>query len=417
MDPFLFRFRNALVLVGLLLLQAIGLAVQIRRPVETGAPDGTNVTLARSWVVGVVSPIERVVHFAGHTVRFGWSDYLDLRGVRAKDAALERELAQMRLRQAALAEDALQGQRLQALLAFQDQYVSSTVAAQVVGTSGSDLSRVLYLDKGAADGLRPDMPVITPDGIVGKIRDVFPMTAPHVAQVLLINDQTSGAGVILANTRIRAIVHGSTGGQVMITNLTPDERIKPGELLLTSGGDQVFPRGLPVGTVVSIAVDPVHQPYTAIRVKPAANLFQLEEVLVITGTAPKLPPGAQAELVADAATTGKVRAAAERAAAAAAAVRKAADQQKEEEARSAADIVADRLPSLAPVTDARPASAAEAKEPGGAVPRPLPTVHTDRYSPGTTPPAASLTPGGARAASPPAPPKTPEPTTHDPERR
>ena len=416
MDSFASRFRNVFVLVGLLLLQAIGLAVQIRRPVESGAPDGRNVTLARSWVVGVVSPIEQLVHFAGHTLRFGWSDYIDLRDVRRKDAALEGQMTQLRLRQAALAEDALQGQRLQSLLAFQEHYISSTVAAEVVGTSGSDLSRVLYLNKGWADGLRADMPVITPDGIVGKIRDVFPATAPHTAQVLLINDQTSGAGVILANTRVRAIVHGSTAGQVLINNLTPDERIKPGEPVVTSGGDQVFPRGLPVGTVENILPDPTHQPYTAIRVKPAANLFQLEEVLVITGTEPKLPAGTQRQLAADAAMTAATRAAAEKAAAEATAARKAAEE--EEASRSAAEIVADRLPSLGPeATKAdgpdpaglKTAGDPAGKQPGGPVPRPLPTVRADRYSPGSTPPASSLTPGGGhtQATSHPASPAEP----------
>ncbi len=105
------------------------------------------------------------------------------------------QIARLRLEHAALAEDAIQGHRLQALLDFQQHYVATTVAAQVIGTSGSELSRVvIYIDKGAKDGLKPDQAVITPDGIVGKLRDVF----PHTSQVLLINDQTSGAGVLLA---------------------------------------------------------------------------------------------------------------------------------------------------------------------------------------------------------------------------
>ncbi len=162
----------------------------------------------------------------------------------------------LRLEQAAMAEGIMQGHRLQALLNFQQHYIATTVAAQVVGTSGSDLSRVIYIDKGSNDGLKPDQAVITPDGIVGKLRDVF----PHTSQVLLVNDQTSGAGVMLATTRIRAILRGSTAGRVMINNLTPDSRVKPGEQVLTSGGDQVYPRGLPVGTIESIAPDPEHQP-------------------------------------------------------------------------------------------------------------------------------------------------------------
>ncbi len=79
------------------------------------------------------------------------------------------------------------------------------MAAQVIGSSGTEQSHVLTIDKGSNDGLRPDMAVITPDGIVGKLRDVFPTTA----QVLEIDDQTSGAGVILESTRMRAILRGT----------------------------------------------------------------------------------------------------------------------------------------------------------------------------------------------------------------
>ena len=166
--------------------------------------------------------------------------------------------------------------------------MTSTVAAQVIGTSGSERSHVLYLDKGSEDGLKPEQAVITPDGVVGKIRDVF----PHTSQLLLISDSSSGAGVILATTRIRGIVKGTATGRVEIDNLTADSRIKVGEPVVTSGGDLVFPRGLPVGVIESIAPDPLHQPYTAIRIKPAANLNRLEEVLVITGTSATLPPAA-----------------------------------------------------------------------------------------------------------------------------
>ncbi len=422
MDSFFARFKNALVLIALLLAQTIALAIQVRRPIESGAADGPKVTLARSWVVAVITPVERLFLNTGHGLRSLWTNYIDLRNVRQHDLDLQHQIDQLRIQQAAIAEDAVQGHRLQALLAFQQHYVASTVAAQVIGTSGTDLSRVLYIDKGAADGLKPDMAVITPDGIVGKVRDVFPISAPHSAQVLLINDQTSGAGVILADTRVRAIIRGTSGGGVQIGNLTPDDRIKPGEHVLTSGGDQVFPRGLPVGTIESIAPDPEHQPYTAIRIKPAANLFQLEEVLVITGSKSSLPPETLQALAKGASASAAARAAAERAAA------QAAAEEKDAAARSAAEVVADRLPSLQETTPApnSPESKAQAaldaanpKAAAGRVPRPTPTLHQDRYSPGTTPPASSLTPGAHSAPSNtgvPAPqrrPKTPtpEPTT------
>jgi rod shape-determining protein MreC len=265
---FVTRFKNALFLIAVLLAQAIALAVQVRSPADAGEPDGRNVRLIRMWVAAAVTPFERAAHAVGSGTRNGWLDYLDLRHVRQQNKDLQQQLTRMHIEQAAIAEDALEGRRLQAMLAFKQRYVGSTVAAQVIGASASDQSHVLTIDKGSNDGLKPDMAVITQDGIVGKLRDVFPTTS----QVLEINDQSSGAGVVLESTRIRAILRGTVAGRVQIDNLTSDSRIKPGEHVLTSGGDQVYPRGLPVGTIENIAPDPDHQPYTAITVRPAVDL-------------------------------------------------------------------------------------------------------------------------------------------------
>jgi rod shape-determining protein MreC len=315
-------------------------------------------------------------------VRYGWQGYIDLRHVRQQNQDLQQQLTRMRIEQASIAEDALQGRRLQALLAFKEQYVGSTVAAQIIGESGSDTSHVLTIDKGWRDGLRPDMPVITPDGIVGKLRDVFPTTS----EVLEIDDLTSGAGVILATTRIRAILRGTLSGRVEIGNLTADSRIKPGEQVLTSGGDQVYPRGLPVGVVQSIALDPDHQPYTAIAVHPAVDLDRVEEVLVITGTQPNLPPDAQQDLAAA-------------------------------EAQHAADLSAERLPSIhdsdagvSGLGGTPPATAAApnpSTPPVLVIPHPLPAVHPDRFTSGSTPPASDLKPGGPNSPQNIGPPSSP----------
>ncbi|HWB31831.1 MAG TPA: rod shape-determining protein MreC [Acidobacteriaceae bacterium] len=363
----LLRFRNALVLIAVLLAQALALAVQVRTPSNAADPDTGSVRLIRRWTSAVITPFERVTHSMGLGVRGIWNGYIDLRHIRRQNQELRDQLTQMRIQEAAIAEDAAEGRRLQALLAFKQKYVASTVAAQVIGSSGSDLSHVVTIDKGARDGLKPDMAVITSDGIVGKVRDVFPTSA----QVLEINDQNSGAGVILATTRIRAILHGTAAGQAEIGNLMPDSRIKPGEQVITSGGDQVYPRGLPVGTIQSIRPDSDHPPYTAIVVHPAVDLNRLEEVLVITGTQPDLPASAEQDLI-------------------------------DAEARHAADVRAERLPSIDDSDDllhtANGAASPAATPPPAAdqrlvIPKPLPALHTDRYSSGATPPAADLTPG------------------------
>lgn len=365
MESFFSRYKSALVLAAVLLAQGIGLATQMRRKDYPSRADGHHVRATRASEAFVLTPFETVLRRMGSGVRGGWHNYVDLRHVRQHDRDLQYQVDQLRLREASLAEDARQGQRLQQLLAFKQQYVGKTVAAQVVGTGGGDQSRLLVLDKGASDGLRPDMAVITPDGVVGKIRDVF----QYSAQVLLLNDPSSGAGVVLTNTRSRGILRGTASGGLQIGNLLPDERIKPGEPVITSGGDRIFPRGLSVGVVTSVKPDPEHQPYAAITIKPAANLDRLEEVLVVTDAS---------EQLATAIATG---------------------QQADEAGKKASEVVAGRLPGLhdaaSPSEKAGdvPPGANPAPQPGAVLPKPPPPLHTDRYSPGAVPPATALQPG------------------------
>jgi len=264
------RYKNLIILVGVLFLQVLGLALQVKHS------DSDNTRLIRVWAVDAISPFERVLVSVQNGVGNLWHNYFYLRGVRAENRELKEQIEQMRLEQVRLNQDAEQAHRLQALLAFKEQTVDKTVAAQVIGSSGSDLSRIVYIDKGEDDGLKPDMAVITADGVVGKIL----MASSSVSQVLLINDQTSGVGVILEKSRLQGVLRGTTNGEVVLEQVMSDEQVTPGEKVLTSGGDQIFPKGMPVGTVSKVS--PGKDLFLNIAVKPAADLNRLEEVLVVT---------------------------------------------------------------------------------------------------------------------------------------
>ena len=296
MESFFDRYRNLVVLMAILMAQIAGLAVQVRRNSagqnSLDATDPSGVRLIRLWGNAVISPPERLIHGTKIGVAAMWTNYIDLRHVRQQNADLEKTVGRLRLEQAALLEDARQGQRLQAMLGFEEKYIYTTVAAQAYGSSGSDRSRVFYIDKGSHDGLKPDMAVITADGIVGKVRDVF----SHTAQVLAVNDPTSGAGVILEKTRIRGILKGDALGRLEVVGILADERIQPGEQVLTAGGDLIFPRGLPVGVVEKVVRDPDRDSFIDIILKPAAHLERLDEVLVITSTEPRFSPEEQQDI-------------------------------------------------------------------------------------------------------------------------
>jgi rod shape-determining protein MreC len=365
MESFFVRYRNLLVLLALLVAQILGLGMQVRRtrsalPGEE-AGDGQSVMLLRLWANAVVYWPERILHGTGQGVYGFWHNYIDLRHARQENEDLKKTVDRLRLEQAALLEDAKQGQRLQAMLNFQQKYIYKTVVAQAIGTSGSDQSRVFTIDKGKDAGLEHDMAVITSDGIVGKVRDVF----SHSAQVLAINDQSSGAGVILESTRIRGILRGNANGQPQIVDIIADQRIQPGEKVLTAGGDQIFPRGLPVGVVEKIVRDPERDAFINVIIKPAAHLDRLDEVLVITSTEPRFPADQQRDMATSEALKGA---------------------EAEALKKKASDGMAEKLPGLLDPKlpqDQQPLYDTSNPNPVSHPPQPL---HPDRFTPGNTAP-------------------------------
>src|SRR5271165_6980760 len=278
MDTFLGRYKNLIVLAAILFAQIIGLGLQVRRPSQVG-----ETRLIRLWAISAVTPVESAVVHAQKSVQNAWTNYVYLRGVRRENRELRAQIERMKIEDARLSEDARMARRVRTLLAFKEQYVENTVAAQVIGTSGSEQSRVLYLDKGSKDGIKMDMAVVTPTGIVGKIVQVFPSSS----QVLPINDQFSGVGAVLKDTRLQGILKGAQNGATTLQYVMSDEKVEPGEEVLTSGGDRIFPKGLPVGKVVS--VEPGKDLFLNIRVVPAARLDQVEEVLIVTRITEKMP--------------------------------------------------------------------------------------------------------------------------------
>jgi len=287
MENLMSRYRNVSILVAILFVQVLGLAVQVKR--RTGADESTRII--RLWTVSAVTPLEKALVWCQNGLGGLWNNYIYLRGVRQENRDLKFEIERLRLEQVRLSDDAQQARRLQALLGFKEQYIAKTVAAQVIGSSGSEQSRSIYIDKGTSAGVEKDMAVITADGLVGRVLRAYGSSA----QVLLINDQSSGVGVILDKSRLQGVIKGTAAGEVILEKVMTDEQVSPGDLIVTSGGDQIFPKGITVGTVMKVS--PGADLFLNIRVKPSASLGRLEEVLVITKKEDRAPSVAEANSV------------------------------------------------------------------------------------------------------------------------
>jgi rod shape-determining protein MreC len=267
MPDILTRHRPLSLLAGLILFQVLLLAFQIKRE--------NNVRLARYWAVQLLTPAERAGTWSFSRVGGIWSGYVGLRDTRAENQRLKTEVEQLRMQNRELESRAAEGQRLAVLMNFREAHPEAPmVAAQVIGASADPTSHILFLNRGERDHIRRNLPVITPDGVVGKIVEVFPSSS----QVLLINDKDSGVGALFAGTRTHGVVKGSSDSNPHMEYVQNDEKVQTGQAILTSGEDRIFPKDLPIGNVESAAAG---NPFQVIRVQPAARLDRLEEVLVL----------------------------------------------------------------------------------------------------------------------------------------
>jgi rod shape-determining protein MreC len=261
------RHKSLVLLAGVILLQVVLLAVQIRRDSQG--------RLLRVWTVGAVSPFERAGARGIGNIRGTWSRYFALQNTSRENEQLKRENDALKLQLNQLQSKAAEADRLAELLNFRrSQRDVPMLAARVIGTSADTASQTIYLDRGERDGIRRNMGVITPDGVVGKIIESYRDTS----QVLLLTDKESGVGAMLAESRIQSPV-GGTGEPLLAMKYIPtDDTVNVGEHVVTSGMDRIFPRDLPVGTVAEIKTG---RPFQQVRVRPAANLARLEEVIVL----------------------------------------------------------------------------------------------------------------------------------------
>jgi rod shape-determining protein MreC len=283
------RHRSLALLGGVLLAQVLLLAVQIRR-------DTQHVRLIRVWAVGMVTPFERAGTWTITKVRGTWNGYFALVHTHRDDQNLKAENDRLKIQNAELQGQSAEAQRLAAMLGFINAHTEvPMVAARVIAASADSSSHTFYINRGEREGIRRNMAVITADGVVGKVLEVY----GHVSNVLEITDRDSGVGALTADSRIQGPVGGTGEPMMVMKYVSNDETVNVGQQVLTSGQDQIFPKDLPVGTITE--VKPGTPPFKLIRVKPAAHLDSLEEVMVLLTRqelnikpAPATPPAAPA---------------------------------------------------------------------------------------------------------------------------
>ncbi|MGH9438529.1 MAG: rod shape-determining protein MreC [Terriglobia bacterium] len=265
MQAFISRHVSFFILVSVLLAQLILLAFQVTRK--------HHVRLINVWAVSAFDPFERSVSGLGDAASAAWHSYPDLWQAQRQNKELQGELAEARAEVLQLSVEDRENTQLRSLLDLQRRLPLRSIGATVIAASpGAPLT--IFIDKGSAEGFAADMPVITPEGIVGKTIAIF----HHTSQVLLVTSPDSGAGCMLAKSGAQGVLKGDGNGLCYLDYIMNSEKVEPGDIVSTSGLDQIYPKGLLAGTVVKVSDGDI---YKHIVVKPAAALDRLDDVLVV----------------------------------------------------------------------------------------------------------------------------------------
>jgi rod shape-determining protein MreC len=205
-----------------------------------------------------------------------WDGYVDLRHVREENQQLRREVEFLQGHNNQLREAAAATARLESILEFRQKTLPDTVAAQVIGRDATNWYRGVILNKGEQDGVRPDMGVVTPAGVVGR---VVKATASS-SVVLLVTDPNNAIAALVQRTRDEGIVEGARSGRARLKYIPLLSSIHPGDRVVTSGLTGAFPRGIALGVVTHIEKEEGAL-FQSAELEPEVDLTKLEEVLVI----------------------------------------------------------------------------------------------------------------------------------------
>jgi rod shape-determining protein MreC len=266
------RQRSGYLFLAVILGHILLISAQVNT--RTGVPVLEQVTF------GIFSEIQRGMSSGVNGVRRVWSGYVGLRQVKQENDDLKKQLAD--------AQVALQAQRalgdrargLEKLLELRDRVTLQTAAAEIIGASASQEFRTVTIDKGTRDGLRPDMAIISPAGVVGRV--VIP--SARSARVQLLIDRNAAAGALIERSRAQGVVVGAGEDRLRLENVSETADIIAGDTVVSSGIEGIYPKGFVIGTIE--LVEKSGPAYKRITVKPAVDFSSLEEVLVVTTPMP-----------------------------------------------------------------------------------------------------------------------------------
>jgi rod shape-determining protein MreC len=277
------RIREAVVVAVTLLFALIALRMSARNPGELSALD--------RGILRVVSPAQSVMSYVARGIANVAGRFVELAHARAENHELAKENARLRAELAELRRLAAESARYQRLLGLRDQTPAETIAARIISIDASPYFRVARVELDRGEGVvKRGMPVLTPEGVVGRIGQVSGKTS----NIMLLVDPRSAIDVVVPRTGGRGILRGKSGEngyRCSIEYLTQGQAAQVGDKVVTSGLGGAFPRDLPVGKVTAVLPGAAGL-FQDVEVTPDVDFARLSEVLVVAAPPPAPDPDA-----------------------------------------------------------------------------------------------------------------------------
>jgi rod shape-determining protein MreC len=261
------RQRAGFLFLAVMLGHVILISVQVNA--RSGVPVLEAVTF------GVFAQLQRAMSAGTSGVGRLWSGYVGLRHLKTENDDLKRQLAEAQVDLQWQRGQADRSRGLERLLGLRDQSKLSTRAAEIIAAGSTPDFRTVTIDKGSRDGLRADMAIIAPGGVVGRVV----VASARAAKVQLLIDRNAAAGAIIERSRAQGVVVGGGDERLRVDYVSEAADIMVGDAVMTSGIDGIYPKGFAIGRVESVEKN--GPAYRRIVVKPAVDFRALEDVLVV----------------------------------------------------------------------------------------------------------------------------------------
>lgn len=243
---------------------------------------GETRTMFERTVMTIFSPVPKLVNWVGGTGQDMYHGYLDMRRAVDENVELRRKVASLTSENLKMRQSEGDMRRLRSLLSYSEQFQMQTTMAQTIMQDTAGRFKSIIIDRGAADGVEVNDAIVNANGLIGRVV----LTTNDLAKVQLVNDNNSTVGSLIERTRRQGVVRGSGTGIVQMLDIPSLADVQPGDKVLTAGIDGIYPKGIPIGTIVK--AEPGQSLFKTISVKPSVDFGQIEEVIVIHTR--KIPP-------------------------------------------------------------------------------------------------------------------------------